>query len=412
VIVTKRTDEKLVVGLDIGTTKVLAVIGEVAGDGAVRVIGLGQAPSRGLRRGVVVNIDSTVQSIQRAIEEAEVMAGCQVHSVCAGIAGTHISSFNSHGMVAIKEKEVASNDVSRVLEAARAIAVPTEQQILHVLPQEYIIDRQEGIREPLGMSGVRLEAKVHVVLGAVSAQQNIIKCVQRCGREADAVVVDQIATGMATLTDDERDLGVCLVDIGGGTTDISVYTDGAIRHTAVIPIAGDQVTNDIAVALRTTTPNAEEIKIKHGCALTRLAGVEPIEVPGNGDRPARRLSSHLLAEVIEPRIEELYGLVRRELQRSGFEAAIGAGVVIAGGSGAMRGMVELGEEVFNVPVRIGTPRLVTGLNGAAGNPGYSTGVGLLMFGARLRTERGFAHGPAAGVKGVMGRVRTLIQGYF
>ncbi len=410
---TKRTDEELVVGLDIGTSKVLALVGEVSGDGTVRTIGVGQAPSRGLRRGVVVNIDSTVEGIRRAIEEAELMAGCQIHSVCAGIAGTHISSFNSHGMIAIKDKEVATNDVSRVIEAARAIAVPNEQKILHVLPQEYIIDRQEGIREPLGMSGVRLEARVHVVLGAVSAQQNILKCVQRCGLEVDSIVVDQIASGMAVLTEDERDLGVCLVDVGGGTTDISVYTEGAIRHTAVIPIAGDQVTNDIAVSLRTTTPEAEDIKRKFGCALIKLArGEEPIEVAGDGTRPARRLSRHLLAEVIEPRIEELFGLVRRELEKSGFDAAIGAGIVITGGSGAMPGMVELGEEVFNLPVRLGTPKTVGGLNGAAGDPGYATGAGLMLFGAQLRAQKGFARGPAAGVKGVMGRMRSLIQGYF
>ncbi|KPK69593.1 MAG: cell division protein FtsA, partial [Acidithiobacillales bacterium SM23_46] len=318
----KKDDERLIVGLDIGTSKVLAIVGAIAPTGDVEVIGVGHHPSRGMKKGVVVNIESTVQSIQRAVEEAELMAGCQIHSVYAGIAGSHISSINSHGVVAIKDKEVGPGDVDRVIAAARAVAIPADQKVLHVLPQEFIIDKQEGIREPVGMSGVRLEA------GAVSAAQNIIKCVRRCGLEVDDIILEQLASSMSTLTEDEKELGVCLVDIGGGTTDISVFTEGAIRHTAVIPIAGDQVTNDIAVALRTPTQSAEDIKKKYGCALTQLASRdETIDVPSVGDRPPRKLSRQTLAEVIEPRIEELYGLVQAELRRSGFEDVLGSGVV-------------------------------------------------------------------------------------
>ena len=332
----RRDDEKLIVGLDIGTSKGLAIVGEMCPTGEIEIMGVGHHPSRGIKKGVVVKIESTVQSIQRAIEEAELMAGCQIHSVYAGIAGSHINSFNSHGIVAIKDKEVAGGDVGRVIEAARALAIPADQKILHILPQEYVIDNQDGVREPQGMCGVRLEAKVHIVTGAVSAAQNIIKCVRRCGLEVDDVVLEQIASSMSVLTEDEKELGVCLADIGGGTTDISVFTEGAIRHTAVIPIAGDQVTNDIAVALRTPTQHAEDIKMKYGCALTALARRdETIEVPSVGDRPPRKLSRQTLAEVIEPRIEELYGLVLAELRRSGFEEVMGSGVVLTGGSSKM-----------------------------------------------------------------------------
>ena len=360
----KRDDEKLIVGLDIGTSKVLAIVGELTPTGEVEIIGVGHHPSRGMKKGVVVNIESTVQSIQRAVEEAELMAGCQIHSVYAGIAGSHISSFNSHGIVAIKDKEVGQGDVERVIEAARALAIPADQKVLHILPQEFIIDKQEGIREPIGMSGVRLEAKVHIVTGAVSAAQNIIKCVRRCGLEVDDIILEQLASSISTLTDDEKELGVCLVDIGGGTTDISVFTEGAIRHTAVIPIAGDQVTNDIAVALRTPTQYAEDIKKKYGCALTQLAHRdETIEVPSVGDRPPRKLSRQTLAEVIEPRIEELYSLIQAELRRSGFEDLVGSGLVLTGGSAKMEGVVDLAEEVFHMPVRLGVPQYVGGIEG-------------------------------------------------
>jgi cell division protein FtsA len=410
----KKDDTRLVVGLDIGTSKVLAIVGEVGANGEVEIIGVGHHPSRGMKRGVVVNIESTVQSIQRAVEEAELMAGCEIHSVFAGIAGSHIASFNSHGIVAIRDKEVGQGDIDRVLEAARALAIPTDQKLLHILPQEFIIDKQDGIREPIGMSGVRLEAKVHIVTGAVSAAQNIVKCVRRCGLEVDDVILEQLASSMSTLTEDEKELGVCLIDIGGGTTDISVFTEGAIRHTAVIPIAGDQVTNDIAIALRTPTQYAEELKQKYGCALTQLAHRdETLEVPSVGDRAPRKLSRQMLAEVIEPRIEELYGLVQAELRRSGFEDVLGSGVVITGGSSKMEGMVDLAEEVFHMPVRVGLPQYIGGLKGVVQNPIFATGVGLVLYGARARQGRGFVARPSAsGMKAVWSRMRGWFEGNF
>ncbi len=411
----KRDDERLVVGLDIGTSKVLAIVGEVSPMGEVEIIGVGHHPSRGMKKGVVVNIESTVQSIQRAVEEAELMAGCRIHSVYAGIAGSHITSFNSHGIVAIKDKEVESGDVQRVIEAARALAIPTDQRVLHVLPQEYVIDKQDGVREPIGMCGVRLEAKIHVVTGAVSAAQNIIKCVRRCGLEVDEIILEQLASSTSALTEDEKELGVCLVDVGGGTTDICVYTEGAIRHTAVIPIAGDQVTNDIAVALRTPTQHAEEIKKKYGCSLVELARRdETIEVPSVGDRPPRSLSRQTLAEVIEPRIEELYSLVVAELRRSGFEEMIGSGIVLTGGSAKMEGMIDLAEEVFHMPVRLGLPQYVGGLTGVIHNPIYATGVGLVLYGASHREGKYYIdHARAAdGLRGVLGRARSWFQGNF
>ena len=412
----KKGDENLVVGLDIGTSKVLAIVGEVTPAGEVEIIGVGHHPSRGMKKGVVVNIESTVQSIQRAIEEAELMAGCQIQSVYAGIAGSHIRSINSHGTVAIKDKEVGPGDVDRVIESARALAIPADQKVLHVLPQEFIIDGQEGIREPIGMSGVRLEAKVHIVTGAVSAAQNIVKCVRRCGLEVDDIILEQLASSMSVPTEDEKELGVCMVDVGGGTTDISVFTEGAIRHTSVIPIAGDQVTNDIAVALRTPTAHAEEIKKKYGCALTQLAtSEESIEVPSVGDRPPRQLARQTLAEVIEPRIEELYGLVLAELRRSGFEDVIGSGIVLTGGSSKMEGMIDLAEEVFHMPVRLGIPQGVGGLSGVVHNPIYATGVGLVLYGARARGGSRFGlapQAPAVGLGGVLGKMKSWFQGNF
>ena len=377
----RKQDKNLIVGLDIGTSKVVAIVGEVLPDGTIEVVGLGSHPSRGLKKGVVVNIESTVQSIQRAVEEAELMAGCQIQSVYAGIAGGHIRSLNSHGIVAIKDHEVSAGDVERVIDAARAVAIPADQKILHILPQEFIIDGQEGIREPIGMSGVRLEARVHMVTGAVSAAQNIVKCVKRCGLDVDDVILQQLASSYAVLAEDEKELGVCLCDIGGGTTDIAVFTHGAIHHSAVIPIAGDQVTNDIAVALRTPTHHAEDLKIKYACALTQLASPnETIEVPSVGDRPPRRLERQTLAEVVEPRYEELFSLVQAELKRSGFESMIAAGLVLTGGGAKMEGAIELAEEVFNMPVRLGTPQYVSGLIDVVRNPIYATGVGLLLFG--------------------------------
>ncbi len=372
----KRSDRNLIVGLDIGTSKVVALVGEIGLDGSIEVLGLGSQPSRGLKKGVVVNIESTVQSIQRAVEEAELMAGCEIHSVFAGIAGSHVRSLNSHGVVAIRDKEVTQSDVEHVIDAAKAVAIPADQKILHVLPQEFIVDGQEGIRDPIGMSGVRLEAKVHIVTGADSAAQNIEKCIQRCGLEVDDVVLEQLASSFAVLTEDEKELGVCLVDIGGGTTDLAVFANGAIRHTAVIPIAGDQVTNDIAVSMRTPTQYAEDIKIRYACALSQLANPdESIEVPSVGDRPARRLARQTLAEIVEPRYEELFGLVREELRRSGFEEVIAAGIVLTGGSAKMEGAIELAEEVFHVPVRLGLPQSVQGLSDVVRNPYFPRVLG-------------------------------------
>ncbi len=409
----KKTEKNLIVGLDIGTSKVVAIVGEVMPDSAIEVVGIGSHPSRGLKKGVVVNIESTVHSIQRAVEEAELMAGCQIHSVYAGIAGSHIRSLNSHGIVAIKDKEVLPGDVERVIDAARAVAIPADQKILHILPQEFLIDNQEGIKEPVGMSGVRLEAKVHMVTGAVSAAQNIIKCVRRCGLEVDDIILEQLASSYSVLTEDEKELGICLVDIGGGTTDIAVFTEGSIRHTAVIPIAGDQVTNDIAVALRTPTQFAEEIKIKYACALTQMASAdENIEVPSVGDRAPRRLARHTLAEVVEPRYEELLSLVQAELRRSGFEDLVAAGIVLTGGSSKIEGLVELAEEVFHMPVRLGVPQYVTGLVDVVRNPIYATGVGLLLFGYNNREQRVLEAGLGKGLKSVWERMKGWFQGNF
>ena len=409
----KRSDRNLLVGLDIGTSKVVAIVGEIKTDGALEIIGIGSHPSRGLKKGVVVNIESTVQSIQRAVEEAELMAGCEIHSVYAGIAGSHVRSLNSHGIVAIKDKEVGPGDVERVIDAAKAVAIPADQKILHVLPQEYIIDAQEGIRDPVGMSGVRLEAKVHIITGADSAAQNIVKCVQRCGLEVDDIVLEQLASSYAVLTEDEKDLGVCMVDIGGGTTDIAVFGGGAIRHTAVIPIAGDQVTNDIAVSMRTPTQYAEEIKIRYACALSQLANPdETIEVPSVGDRPPRRLARQTLAEIVEPRYEELFALIADELRRSGFEESVATGIVLTGGTAKMEGAIELAEEVFHMPVRLGVPQHVTGLADVVSNPIHATGVGLLLY-AMQQSERD--RPPASlggGVKSIFERMKAWFQGNF
>jgi cell division protein FtsA len=408
----RRNDKNLLVGLDIGTSKIACLVGELKDDDQIEIIGVGTHPSRGLKKGVVVDIESTVQSVQRAVEEAELMAGCEIHSVHAGIAGSHIRSLNSHGITAIKEREVTQPDVDRVLEAARAVAIPADQQILHILPQEYIIDDQEGIREPVGMCGVRLEARVHMVTGAVSAVQNIAKCIRRCGLEVDDLVLEQLASSHAVLSDDEKELGVCLIDIGGGTTDIAVFTDGAIRHTAVIPIAGDQVTNDIAVALRTPTQHAEKIKIQHACALTQLADGETIEVPSIGDRPPRRLSRQTLSEVVEPRYEELLDLMHKELRRSGFEELVPGGVVLTGGSAKMAGLIDLAEEVFHMPVRLGVPQYVIGMEEITRNAVHATGVGLLMYARDNRfTIRPELSG-GRGLKGIWARMRNWFTGNF
>lgn len=375
-----RENNRIVVGLDIGTSKIAAVVAEVLTDPmGLKVLGVGQASSRGLRKGMVVNIEETVKAIRAAVGEAELMADCQIHEVYTGIAGSHIKSMNSHGMVAIRDREVTDSDVMRVIETARAVPTPLDHTVLHILTQEFCIDGQEDVREPLGMSGVRLEARVHIVTGAVSAVENIQKCIRRCALEVVDLVLQPLASAKAVLTSDEKELGVCLIDIGGGTTDIAVFTNGSIRHTAVIPIAGDQITNDIAMALRTPTKDAEDLKIHHGCALGRLADPSRmIDVPSVGERGTRHLSRATLAEVIEPRVEELFGIVQQELRRSGFEDVLSSGIVLTGGTSLLEGICELAEEVFHMPVRIGAPKYMGTLEESVRNPRFSTAVGLLI----------------------------------
>jgi cell division protein FtsA len=405
----KKSNNNLVVGLDIGTSKVLVIVVEVSEEGEMEVIGVGHHPARGLRKGVVANIESTVQSIQRAVEEAELMAGCQIYSVFAGIAGAHISSINSHGVVAIRDNEVTELDIERVIDAAKAMAIPNDQRILHVLPQDFIIDGQDGIREPVGMCGVRMEARVHMITGAVSAAQNIVKCIRRCGLEVDDIILEQIASSEAVLTEDERELGVCMIDIGGGTTDIAIFNEGAIRHTAVIPIAGDQVTNDIAVAFHTPTQAAEDIKKKYGCTLVQLVDEnQTIETPSMGGRPPRSLSRRNLAEVIEPRIEELLMLVQAEIRKSGFEEVIGSGIVLTGGTSRIEGMMDLAEEIFHLPVRQGLPNYEGSLSEVIKNPIYSTGIGLAQFG---HANRGHPR-PGIKQKGSLATLLERMKGWF
>ena len=407
---TNLNNGRIMVGLDIGTSKVVAIVAELGLEGEIDIIGIGSHPSKGLKKGVVVNIETTVESIRRAIEEAELMAGCQIEQVYAGIAGSHIRGLNSHGIVAIRDKEVFQADIERVIDAAQAVAIPADQKVLHVLPQEYVIDDQEGVKEPLGMSGVRLEAKVHLITCAVNAYQNIEKCIKKCGLEVEDIILEQLASGDAVLTEDEKDLGVCLVDIGGGTTDIAIFSEGAIRHTAVIPIAGDQVTNDIAMALRTPTPNAEEIKIKYACALGSLAQEnETIKIPSVGDRSDRDLSRQALAEVVEPRYEELFSLVQAELRRSGFEDLVAAGIVLTGGTSKIEGAIELAEEIFHMPVSLGKPKNVAGLSDIVRNPIYSTAVGLLHYGANQQT-RGVAKKPKQKSDGLINQFKKWFTG--
>ena len=404
-------EESMVVALDIGTSKIVAIVGAMGPHGDLEIIGTGMHESSGLKKGVVVNIEATVNSIQRAVEEAELMAGCSIHSVYAGIAGSHIRSLNSHGIVAIRDGEVQTADVERVIDAARAVAIPADQEILHVLPQEFIIDDQEGVREPIGMSGVRLEAKVHLVTCAANAAQNIKKCIRRCGLDVDDLALEQLASSHSILTEDEKQLGVALIDIGGGTSDIAVFTEGAIRHTGVIPIAGDQVTNDIAMALRTPTPHAEDLKIKYACALAKLARPEEtVKVPSVGDREPRDMSRQLLAEVVEPRYDELFTLVQAELRRSGFEELIAAGIVLTGGTSKMEGVTELAEEIFHMPVRIGAPANVQGLSDIVNNPIYSTGVGLLDFGISQQRKNKSRDNKNTKEGGVFERLKGWFQG--
>ena len=407
-----RENKDLIVGIDIGTSKVVAVVAEVNAEGRLVVLALASQESKGLKKGVVVNIEETVATISRVIQDIELMADCKVKDVYTGIAGSHIRSFNSTGMVAIKDKEVTAADIDRVIETARAMPIPTDQQTLHILTQEFVIDGQDGIREPIGMSGFKLEVSVHIVTGSVAAVQNIIKSVRRCGLEVSDLVLQPLASSYATLLDDEKDLGVCLVDIGGGTTDIAVFTQGAIRHTAVIPIAGDLITNDIAMALRTPTMHAEDIKINYGCAMSQLAAAEEsIEVAGVGDRPPRKLSQRALADVIQPRIEELFQLVQDELRRSGFEELLSSGVVLTGGAAQMPGMMELGEEIFHMPVRMGVPRYKGSLDDMLDNPRYSTVFGLLLE-AQAQKKRGQKVADTQDFKQLLGKMKGWFERNF
>ncbi|SBS30057.1 Cell division protein FtsA [Marinomonas spartinae] len=373
----------MIVGLDVGTSKVICLVGEVLADGSLEIVGIGSHSAKGMKRGVVINIESTVQSIQRAVEEAELMAGCNIHSVYVSVAGSHVRSLNSHGIVAVKNGEVQQEDIDRVIDAAQAVPISSDQRVLHILPQEYHIDSQEGIKDPLGMSGVRLEANVHMISGAANAVMNVEKCIKRCGLGVDGVILSQLASSDSSLSEDEKELGVCLVDIGAGTSDIAVWLDGALHHTAVVPVAGDQVTNDISMALRTPTQHAEEIKIKYACAMSSMAsGDQAIQVPSVGDRQPRTISRDALAEVVEARYEEIYSLVQDELRRSGYAERIPAGIVITGGTSLMEGAAELAEKVFDMPVRLSVPDCIKGMSDIVDNPIYSTSVGLLAYGSK------------------------------
>ncbi|MBW1850248.1 MAG: cell division protein FtsA [Deltaproteobacteria bacterium] len=373
---------EIVVGLDIGTTKICAVVGEVRPDG-IEVIGMGSHSSEGLRKGVVVNIEQTVNAIKEAVEEAETMAGCEISSVYAGIAGGHIEGFNSHGVIALKEKEVTKKDINRVIEAASAVAIPMDREVIHTLVQEFIVDDQDGIMDPLGMSGVRLEAKVHMVAGAVTSAQNIIKCANRAGLDVCNIVLQSIASSESTLSKEERNLGTALIDFGGGTTDMAIFSDAAIKHTSVLALGGDNLTYDLAIGLRTPKLEAEKIKIKYGCAFSSLIGKEEtIEVPGVGGREPRVLSRQILGEILEPRVEEIFSLIYSELVQSGHEDTIRSGVVVTGGSSELPGVTEIAEQIFNAPARIGYPQGISGLVEVVNKPMYATAVGLVIYGAR------------------------------
>jgi len=378
----KGKRENLIVGLDIGTTKICAIVGEI-NDGGVDIVGIGTHSSKGIRKGVVINIDATVESIRKAVEEAELMAGAEITSVYCGIAGNHIRGFNSHGIVAVKNREVTDSDVKRVIDAARAVAIPTDREIIHVLPQEFIVDEQDGIMDPRGMSGVRLEAKVHIVTAAATSARNVIHCCQRTGLEVEGIVLEQLAAGEAVLIPDEKELGVALVDIGGGTTDLVIFSQGAVRQTAIFGLGGNHLTNDIAVGLRTPLVESEKIKTKYGCALTSMVKKEEtIEVPSVGGRRPRVLSRQILGEIIEPRMEEIFTLVHREILKAGYENLIPSGLVLTGGTASLEGLPELVEQIFNLPVRRGYPSGVGGLLDVVNNPMYAAGVGLILYGKR------------------------------
>lgn len=384
--------DNIVVGLDVGTTKVCAIVGEETKDG-LEIIGIGSHPSKGLRKGVVINIESTVASIKKAIEEAELMAGCEINRVYAGISGGHIKAFNSHGVIAVKDGEINENDVERVIEAAQAVAIPPDREVIHVIPQEYIIDDQEGIQEPLGMNGIRLEVKVHIVTAAVTSAQNIIKCANKAGLDVADIALQQIASSEAVLNNDERDLGVAMIDIGGGTTDIAIFQGSSIKFTTVISLGGNQVTGDIAVGLRTPTSEAEKIKKKFGCAIESMVTEdECFDVPGVGGHKSRQVSRVMLGQIIEPRMEEIFEIVKREIYKSGHENHITSGIVLTGGAACMEGVVELAEQVFNLPVRRGIPTDIIGLADVVKNPMYSTGVGLVHYGVKHASVTQFQRG--------------------
>ncbi len=400
---------ELVVGLDIGTTKICAIVGELQPEGGVDIVGIGTSPSRGLRKGVVINIETTVNSIKRAVEEAEMMAGCEIKSAYVGVAGGHIRGINSHGIVAVKDNEIRQNDVRRVIDAARAVVIPLDREVIHILPQEFIIDNQDGIKEPMGMSGVRLEAKVHLVTGACSSAQNLIKCANKTGLDVADLVLQPLASSLSVLNEDEKDLGVALIDIGGGTTDIAIFSNGSIVHTSVLSLGGNQVTNDIALGLRTPAPEAEKLKIKHGCAMASLVDSdETIEVPSVGGRSARQLSRQILCEIVEPRIEEVFALVKREIQRSGYEDLLASGAVITGGSTIMEGMPELAEDVLGMPVRRGVPDKVNGLVDVVRSPIYATGVGLVHYGQEHLGSHFF---PIHSDKNLYQRIKSRMKGW-
>ncbi|MEZ4600174.1 MAG: cell division protein FtsA [Syntrophotaleaceae bacterium] len=404
--------ENLIVGLDIGTTKICAIVGNLTEDG-LDIVGIGTSPSRGLRKGVVINIESTVESIRKALREAELMAGCEIRSVFAGIAGGHIRGFNSQGVIAIKNREVTTEDVARVIDAAKALAIPMDREVIHVLPQEFIIDDQDGIKEPLGMSGVRLEAKVHIVTGAVASAQNIVKSCNRANVNVSDIVLEQLASSDAVLSPDEKELGVALVDIGGGTTDIAIFVDGAIKHTSVLALGGNHLTNDIAVGLRTPMAEAEKIKKQYGCCMTSMVGKdETIEVPSVGGREPRILSRQLLAEILEPRVEEIFTLVNREIIRSGYEELIASGVVITGGTTILPGMPEMAEQIFNLPVRRGFPQGIGGLIDVVNSPIYATGVGLVKYGSRNMKAHKFMIGQENVFDKVVRRMKEWFSEFF
>ncbi len=404
--------DPLVVGLDIGTTKICAVVGEVA-DGQVNIIGLGTYPSKGLRKGVVVNIESTVHSIKRAIEEAELMAGCHITSVYAGIAGGHIKGINSHGVIAVKNREIGPSDVKRVIDAASAVAIPMDREVIHIIPQEFIVDDQDGIKDPVGMSGVRLEGRVHIVTGAITSAQNIIKCANKAGLDVDDIVLEQLGSSEAVLTTEEKELGAAIIDIGGGTTDLIIFANGAIKHTAVVSLAGSHVTSDISMGLRTPLEEAEKIKIRYGCALTAMIRKdETIEVPSVGGRKPRVLSRQTLAEIIEPRAEEILTLVHHEVGKTEYSSLIASGIILTGGSVLLEGMPELAEQIFNLPVRRGTPIGIGGLVDLVNSPMYATGVGLVLYGSRNRVQSRFKVGEGNIFTKVTHRMKEWIGEFF